>query len=601
MCDEMPKIEISLNDLISLTKNSFDLKKFEEYLQFVKGEIDEIKEDKIKVEIKDTNRPDLWSTEGIARELRKRLGLEKKMSKYKVYKSNYVVIVDSNLDRKTVCCVIEDIKLNKDALEQIIQLQEKISENLGRERKEIAIGLYDRDKIKFPIRFKAEKPEKIRFVPLDFNNEMNAIEILKKHPKGIKYSSLLKEKKEYPIFIDNDGKILSMPPIINSEDVGKITENTKNIFIECSGFDFKKLNIALNTIVTSIAERGGKIKSVLIEYEKGKDYLICPKCKNKDLTFLPWLGNIYECHNCGFRSNFVISEENKKFKIITPDLRPRSINLDINYINKIFGTELKIKEIKELLIKSGYDIKKIGKNALEVIYPAYRQDIIHQRDVIEDLLISYGYNKIEPNEVKIFTLGEENEIERFSNHIAEIFIGLGFQEIISYMLTSKRNLFEKMNLKEEKIVEIENPLSERWSVFRNKLLPSLLDFLSHNKNVEYPQKIFEIGDCVIIENEEPKDKRILCVAVSDSKVGYEDISSYLDAFMRALEIKYKLIKTENESFIKGRVANILVNNNKVGIIGEINPAVLENFNIEMPVACFEINIEEIFKEIQKRI
>jgi phenylalanyl-tRNA synthetase beta chain len=597
----MPKIEISFNDLISLVKSNFDLKKLEEYLEFVKGEIDEIKEDKIKIEIKDTNRPDLWSTEGIARELRKRLGIEKSMSKYRVYKSDYVVTVDSNLDRKTVCAVIENVKLNEYALEQIIQLQEKISENLGRERKEIAVGLYDKDKIRFPIRFTAEKPEKIRFVPLDFKEEMNAIEILKKHPKGIKYSNLLKEKKEYPIFIDNDGKILSMPPIINSEDVGKITENTKNIFIECSGFDFRKLSVALNIIVTSIAERGGKIKSVLVEYEKGKDYLKCPKCKNKDLIFLPWLGNIYECHNCGFRSNFVISEENKKFKIITPDLRPRSIILDINYLNKIFGIELKIKEIKGLLIKSGYEIKKIRKDNIEILYPAYRQDIMHQRDVIEDLLISYGYNKIEPKEIRIFTIGEESDIEKFSNIVAEIFVGLGFQEIISYMLTSKKNLFEKMNLKEEKIVEIENPLSERWSVFRNRLLPSLLDFLFHNKNVEYPQKIFEIGDCVIIENNEPKDKRILCVAISDSKVGYEDISSYLDAFMRALEIKYKLIKTKDESFIKGRVANILVNNNKIGIIGEIHPAVLENFNIEMPVACFEIDIEEIFKEVQKRI
>jgi phenylalanyl-tRNA synthetase beta chain len=597
----MPKIEISFNDLISLVKSNFDLKKLEEYLEFVKGEIDEIKEDKIKIEIKDTNRPDLWSTEGIARELRKRLGIEKSMSKYRVDKSDYVVTVDSNLDRKTVCAVIENVKLNEYALEQIIQLQEKISENLGRERKEIAVGLYDKDKIRFPIRFTAEKPEKIRFVPLDFKEEMNAIEILKKHPKGIKYSNLLKEKKEYPIFIDNDGKILSMPPIINSEDVGKITENTKNIFIECSGFDFRKLSVALNIIVTSIAERGGKIKSVLVEYEKGKDYLKCPKCKNKDLIFLPWLGNIYECHNCGFRSNFVISEENKKFKIITPDLRPRSIILDINYLNKIFGIELKIKEIKGLLIKSGYEIKKIRKDNIEILYPAYRQDIMHQRDVIEDLLISYGYNKIEPKEIRIFTIGEESDIEKFSNIVAEIFVGLEFQEIISYMLTSKKNLFEKMNLKEEKIVEIENPLSERWSVFRNRLLPSLLDFLFHNKNVEYPQKIFEIGDCVIIENNEPKDKRILCVAISDSKVGYEDISSYLDAFMRALEIKYKLIKTKDESFIKGRVANILVNNNKIGIIGEIHPAVLENFNIEMPVACFEIDIEEIFKEVQKRI
>jgi phenylalanyl-tRNA synthetase beta chain len=285
-----------------------------------------------------------------------------------------------------------------------------------------------------------------------------------------------------------------------------------------------------------------------------------------------------------------------KETIFTPSLEPKKAEVSIEYVKKISGLELTSKQICELLEMARYDVKLIGKK-IEATYPAYRQDIMNPRDIVEDILISYGYDKIQPVYPLIHTIGKIDELEKFLNSIAEVMVGLGFQEILSYTLTNKENLFKKMNLKENKIVEIENPISSSWSVFRNWILPSLLEFLSNNKHVEYPQKIFEIGNAVVMdETKETKTKDVkkIACAIADTKASYEDISSVLDSFLSSLGISYKLKPIKHESFIEGRVAGIFLEDKEIGFIGEVSPSVLENWKLEMPVAAFEIELEPIF-------
>ena len=157
-------------------------------------------------------------------------------------------------------------------------------------------------------------------------------------------------------------------------------------------------------------------------------------------------------------------------------------------------------------------------------------------------------------------------------------------------------LFENMNLKEGRVVEIENIVSANWSIFRSWLLPSLLEFLSRNKHVEYPQKVFEIGDVVNLDSRGEtgtKDTRKLAVALTDNEIGYEEISSILDSLLRGIGINYKLRKIIHPSFIKGRAAGILVNGREIGVIGEINPFVLEKWELDKPAVAFEIELEKL--------
>ncbi|MDI6807134.1 MAG: phenylalanine--tRNA ligase subunit beta, partial [Candidatus Aenigmarchaeota archaeon] len=272
--------------------------------------------------------------------------------------------------------------------------------------------------------------------------------------------------------------------------------------------------------------------------------------------------------------------------------------VDVEYVNKISGLKLTSSEICKLLEKARYDVKLKG-NRIEVLYPAYRQDIMHPRDIVEDVIISYGYNRIEPIIPKIYTVGKADEKIFLVEKVSEVMVGLGFQEILSYTLTNKENLFRKMNLEVGEVVEIENPISAKWSVFRDKLLPGLLEFLSYNKHVEYPQKIFEVGNIVLLDMKtetRARDCLKLVCCISDAKVSYEEISSLLDAFFSMFGVDYKLKGVKHPSFIEGRVAEVLVGETSFGIIGEISPLVLNNWNLSMPVVAFEIEIEKLLKK-----
>lgn len=551
----MPKIDVSYSDLCELIGRRIPLEDLKQHIYFAKAEIEGKEGDILKIDSKDTNRPDLWSVEGIARELRGRLAGEKGLPKYKIEKSGLVVNVDQKVAKVrplTVCAVAKNLNIDDIVLSQLIQLQEKVAGTFGRGRKEVAIGVYDLSRIKPPIKYTTATLEK-HFIPLDFEEEMTIKEILEKHPKGKEFGHLLKGCKEVPMFIDSAGEVLSIPPIINSNFTGKITKETKKVFIECSGFDFKFLMPAINVLAAALVDRNAKVESVDVVYGK---------------------------------------------KIIrTPDMTPKSAFVDLDFVNRLSGLNLNAKQAADLLEQARYQAAVKGKR-INVLYPAYRQDIMHQSDVAEDIMISFGYNKIPLEQIRHQTMGKVDRKEILTEKLENEMVKLGFQEILSYTLTSKEQLFKKMVLKEGEVVEIENPISLNWNVFRNWLLPSLMEFFSNNQHVTYPQKIFEIGDVVLIDEKQETgtlDVRKLSAAVSDSRIGYEDIAPILDAFLSSMKVNYKLKRCKHASFIEGRVADVVVNGKKIGFIGEIHPAVLKNWRLEMPVAAFEIDLDAICK------
>ena len=552
----MPTVEFYLKDLQRLIKRKVSVKELKDLILFAKGEIEPVEGDIVKVDIKDTNRPDLWSVEGIARELR--IHLTGKIPKYKIKKSNFRMIVDKKVERvraRTVCAVVKGLKFDDYFIKQIIQLQEKIHQTYGGNRNFAAIGIYDFDRIKFPIRYTTVKPDGIKFVPLEFEEKLTPREILKMHPCGRDYSHLINKYPEYPLMIDSKKNVLSIPPIINSSYTGKITKKTKNVFIEITGHEIKRISVALNVLVTALAERGGRIYSMEIRYPDKK--------------------------------------------IIRPDLEAEKFILDPDYCRTVIGLAISNKDIMELLNKSGYDAKA-GKKII-VKCPGYRDDVMHQRDIIEDVAIAYGYNKIKPEFPQLATLGEGNELENFCDVVRELSVGLGLQEIMTFNLTNKENLFKKMNVDEEKICDISNPVSSNWTGLRNWLLPSLLEFLTNNMHIDYPQKIFEVGGCIELDaKQETKTKDInkLSSLITNDRVSYEEVASILDALMRNLGIEYKLNATVHKSFVDGRVAAILVKNKPIGIIGEVNPQVLNNWKLEKPVVGFEINVNDIFEMVK---
>jgi len=541
----MTNIEISLKDLKGFIGNA-DLEKVQDYSKI---EIEQSMEDKDKliIEVKDSNRPDLLSAEGIARDLKGIFGKEKGLALYKINKSSFALNSENPKARpEIVCAVIKNVKLDDHSIKQIIQLQEKLCEGFGRKRKEIALGIYDFDKIKWPITYKSVKPDSIKFIPLEMKESLTPRQILSKNEKGREYACLLEHETEYPLLIDSSGNVLSMPPIINSNYSGKVTEKTKNLFVEVTGFDKNKIMLALNITLAALADRGGEIYSASI------------KSKGKSFT--------------------------------SPEFKIKTKSFSIEQVNERLGLTLTLKEIISLLEKARYNAKIKGKE-IEAEIPFYRADVIHAFDIIEDIAIAYGYRNFEPEEPKISTIGSLLKETKKADNIAQLLIGLGFQEILTFNMSNKNDLFKKMNLKEENIIEIENPASQTYTCLRNWVLPSLMNVLSQNTTKTYPQKIFEIGNATELAENEVNSETIqkLAIAFSDSRVNFTNIKQILFYLMQNLNAGFEIKESNHPSFIAGRQAEIISGKKVIGIFGEINPKVLASWNIEMPVVALELD------------
>ncbi len=598
----MPTIEISKTDLENLCRKKFKIEDLQELLENQKISLENFNKDTLTLKIEDTNRADLLSVEGISRQLKGILKKEIGIPIYKIEtakteefqgaknkkflsKSSFIVKVDLKVSKVrpfTACCVVKNLDFNDYFVEQIIQLQEKLTDTFGKKRKEAAIGIYDFDKIKWPITYTTFKPESLSFQPLGMSEILNLKQIIEKHEKGKEFGHLLKNLKEYPVFIDADEKVLSMPPIINSEYSGKVTKETKNVFIEVSGFDFEKVSFILNIIASALAERRGTIYSV-------------------DLKGL-----------------------NKT----TPEFKSKTKKIRIENINSLLGTKLTAREINELLFKQRFYSKQDqkDKNSLIVEIPFFRKDIIHENDIIEDIAIAYGYKNLQPIEPRIYTTGSILEETSIRNNIAEKLIGLGFQEILSFVLTNEKEQFENMFLSEDKnLIKIKNPVSETFTCLRSSLLPSLMKFFSNNLDKDFPQKIFELGKIVLYDSKKEtktREENHLSIAISHSKANFTEILESLNYLLNknlvsdnfkehkiqninqntkntnlqhtsdsTKESKIELKPKDNPSFIPGRCAEVYLNKKLIGIIGEIHPKTLSKWKLRMPVVALEINLE----------
>lgn len=539
----MPTVNLNKKEFEELVGKKLPLEELKDRISMLGTDLEKIEGNEITVEVF-PNRPDMLSEQGFARAFSSFIGIKKGLREYKVKKSDYKVLIEKSVKGVrpfTACAVVKNLRLDDKKIKSIIQIQEKLHIGYGRNRKKVAVGIYPIERIKFPIRFLARKPEEIKFKPLEMNVVLNGKEILDKHPAGREYKHLLENEKLFPIFIDANESILSMPPIINSDDVGKVTEKTKDIFIECSGFDYNVLSKCLNIVVTALADIGGEIYSVEITDEKNK---------------------------------------------LSPDLNPREEKISIKYINRILGLELKENEIKELFERMGYSY-----SGGRVRVPAYRTDILHQIDLVEDIAIAYGYENFKEEIPNVNTIAEESPKARFNRKISEILIGLGFLECSSVSLSNENDLNKKMNLK-NKLVKVESPVNQDYDTLRNSIIPSLLNILSENKRYGYPQNIFEVGKIF----EDIKDKDSLGIVITRN---FTEIKQILDSLFSLLNINYKVEEGEHDSFISGRCGKIIIDDKEIGVIGEIHPLVLTNFDLGMCCSGVEIDVNELFGVIEK--
>lgn len=547
----MPVIELSYSRLQKLV-GKVTKKQISDSLPFLGLDIESENKDLVRIEYS-PNRPDYSTDFGIALGLQGLLGIKTGAIKLNVKKSNkYKISVRPEVSKIrpfVTGIVAKNGKIDDKTIKQFMAMQEDLHFGIGRKRKKSSIGIHDLDKISFPLVYTAIARNH-KFIPLASEKELSISEILEKTDVGKDYGKILENSTKVPIILDANQDTVSFPPIINAA-ITTVTTKTKNLFVEVTGINKEDSEDMLSVVATILQKAGFTLETVQIT-----------GAKNSTAKF-----------------------EQKKIKI-NPTL-----------INQMLGLNISTSKIISSLKKSRLDASIKGKDIVCTI-PAYRFDIFGPMDLVEEAALGYGIQNLTPTMAPPQTLGQINPVSSQIKSLSQTMVGLGYLESLNSSLTSKRVLYEMTNRNTSKIISVLDSKSQEHTILRDTILPGLLENLSKNIHESYPQKMFETGTVFTLDD--PISEKTNLSSISAHKdANFTEIKSILQSALKTgFGIHIDTKTTTHPSFEDGRCANIIVNKKSIGIIGEINSKIIENYKIRVPVVGFEISLSEsILKSI----
>ena len=572
----MPKIDVNEQLFFNLLGEKYDYSsEFEHLLSSAKAELDEapsaaVPQDEriIKIELNDTNRPDLWSTAGLARLLRMHTGGASNKARYQTFLSTVGERKNSGNRTITVAPALQHIRpfmtafvisgkpIDDAMLKDIIQTQEKLCWNFGRKRRSVSMGVYRSELINWPVQYRAVDPHTTSFTPLGFDTEMTCEQIITEHPKGKEYGWILKGMKKVPLLSDAKGGVLSMAPIINSAQIGAVQQGDTDLLVELTGTDMPSLLLATNIVACDFSDAGYTILPVSVEYP----------------------------YDTGFGKT-----------ITTPLYFQEPTKTTVHAVNKLLGTALSAQDIVEALERMDNTVTVEG-DCLTLTPPAYRNDFLHEVDIIEDVMMGKTVEFFEPETPREFTIGRLSPVTLLSRKIKSLMVGFGYQEMIFNYLGSKKDYIDRMNIDGESVIEIANPMSENYQFVRPSIIPSLLSAETVSGNAVYPHRIFETGKIAYLapeENTGTRTRQSLGFLTVNQDANFNEAASLIAGLLYYLQMDYAVCETHDPRFIEGRQAGVLANGKQIGIFGELHPQVLENWSVTVPAFAGELDIESI--------
>lgn len=359
----MPTISLYRDRFSSYVGRNISVEEMVKWLPWLGTDTEEVGSDYVKIEY-NPNRVDFCSYSGIARAFQGLMAWKTGLPSFNVKQGNIVLNVDKSVAEVrpyVVAAVVRDLNIDYETIKELMEIQEALHWMVGRDRKKASIGVHNLDAVKPPFSYITCAPDEIKFIPLDKTEELTLQEILEKHEKGMVYRSEVEFASKYPLIVDRLGAVLSFPPIINGE-LTRIVEGTQNIFIDVTGTEINAIQRSLNVLVTALGDMGGTIENVRVKYSD---------------------------HH-----------------LITPDLTPQLMKLHIDYANKRLGLDFSVAQIIDALQKSRLDAKNAKNGVLNVTIPAYRTDILHEIDLVEEVAIGYGVFRLEPTKpTQLFSSG----------------------------------------------------------------------------------------------------------------------------------------------------------------------------------------------------
>jgi phenylalanyl-tRNA synthetase beta chain len=510
-----------------------------------------------------------------------------------------------------VCAVMRDITFTADSYASFLDLQDKLHHNICRRRTLVSVGTHDLDTITGPFVFDARAPSDIHFQPLFEDREFEAkeyLDMLRVHPdkKGNlgKYTDIIYDSPVYPIVLDANGVVMSMPPIINGEH-SKMSAATTNVLVEVTATDKTKAMVVLNTMLAMFGE-----------------YLKIP------FTYEP--------------VNVVYEGGNNAGTVTTPDLSEPEFRANMSEVRNLLGldeggiTPERACELagKMMLRNPRYDA---ATKEIVIEAPCTRTDILHECDVVEDIAVAYGFNNIVERIPPTLHLGKEQPVMKLTELLRYEMCGAGYIEALTFGLCAEREAFGYLNKKNDgnTAVVMSNPMDENNEIVRPMLLPGILKTVASNQEVKVSRglKLFEVSDVCLLDDTTDtgaKNERHLCAVYTGPTAGLEMIHGVVDRVFELLTVKpaasveavskrrseraggeaedskddgelvrrYIIKECDCDTYFPQRSAEILLDAGdgsalkKIGEMGIIHPNVLQNFGLTYPASAMEINLED---------
>lgn len=540
----MPVVKLDWDELEELTGGK--RAEIEDRLPMMGADVERTRPDGIDVEFF-PDRPDLFSIEGVARALRNFLCHGDEFPEYQVAPASLELEVEPSVSHVrpfAVAAVVRNVELGESGVTSMMALQENLHNGPGRGRKRVAIGLHDLSAVEGDLVYGTADPSEVSLVPLERDDEMTLRQVAKDHPKG-EYADIVKEHDEWPIIRDDAG-IISFPPVINAERT-RVTSDTTDLLVECTGTDEEALDDVLAIVVSALVERGGTVEAVrLTGTAAGK----------------------------------------------TPDMEPETWTLDPKYVRKLLGLHISDSSVSNSLDRMCISASKVNGTFI-VKVPPYRADIMHPRDLVEDVAIGFGYDEVEPEFPDTPGIGRVHPVEQLGAELREVMTGLGFLEVMTLTLGNEQRDYRDLRRKVARNrATLENPISQDHTMVRTDLLASLLDILTHNRHRDLPQHVFEYGEVV---RDADSKYRLAALSIHDD-ADFTEARSLLDAVLRECALEpssFEVQESEDPAFFDGRRADVYRADEKVGVFGEIHPEVLETFGLLHPVVALEMDAEKL--------
>ncbi|MCK5117535.1 MAG: phenylalanine--tRNA ligase subunit beta [Candidatus Aegiribacteria sp.] len=551
----MPKIEVSRQDLFAQARiEDPGDEKLADLLSLVKGEIDTSDGDMLKLELNDTNRPDLWCVEGVARTLRCwNSGAERHLNE--LPEPDMDIFVDPDLDEVrpfVAAFTASGWAPDQRELDALIDVQEKLATSFGKNRKTAGAGFYRLDDIEFPISYRAASPE-TSFVPLGCEKEMTLSEILTETETGRTYAHLLEGKDLLPLLEDSGGNILSFPPILNSQTTGRVRAGDSRLFCEVTGTDWETVQLSATILACNLQDRGAVILPIRINYP----------------------------------------ESYPGKTVVTPVIFSDRLTASMESIHEVLGMDISPESAQKALLRMDYASVELDGTGVTGILPPYRRDGIHAVDMIEDIVISLGFSYFEPLLPEQFTLGKCAPIEDLADAVRILLAGARCEEILRPVLTSRAKV-KNLTRTPSDPISIANPMTAEYGVVRNTLLPGLLEVESTSAHAAYPHRIFETGEVLTAcEDGYCRTDILLACLICGNKADFGDAHSIIGSLCHSRAVGLSLADIDDERFIPGRCASIIIDGRVSGVIGELHPAVLDNWGISSPASAFEIALSSL--------